>query len=137
MTIGERITASRRKCGYTQTELADKLGISKQTLYKYENGLISNIPSNIIENIANKCNVSPAFLMGWVETNDSEFNLYEIDMRDSSFHRRIVPYYLSIKKLIENTENLKELFELNRELDKLRDDITKKIESLIVNDIKK
>ena len=65
MTIGERIRKKREEIGISQTELAKKVGISKQTLYKYETNIITNIPSNTIENIANILNLSPAILMGW------------------------------------------------------------------------
>lgn len=65
MTIGERILSLRDRRGIGQTELANKAGISKQTLYKYETGIVTNIPSDKIEAIADALNVSPAYLMGW------------------------------------------------------------------------
>ena len=51
--------------GYSQTELAEKIGVSKQTLYKYENNIVTNIPSTKIELLAEKLEVSEMFLMGW------------------------------------------------------------------------
>ncbi|MEE1048280.1 MAG: helix-turn-helix transcriptional regulator, partial [Clostridia bacterium] len=51
MTKGQRIRKARESENMTQTELANRLKISKQTLYKYENDIITNIPSNIIEQI--------------------------------------------------------------------------------------
>lgn len=65
MTKGERIKARREELGMTQTALADRIGESKQTVYKYESGLVSNIPSDKIELIAKVLNVQPAYLMGW------------------------------------------------------------------------
>ena len=65
MTKGERISEMRDRRGIGQTELADKVGISKQTLYKYENNIVTNIPSDKIEAIADALNVSPAYIMGW------------------------------------------------------------------------
>lgn len=65
MTIGERIKTIREKSGMSQVAFADKINVSKQTLYKYENDLITNIPSDKIENIARIGNISPAYLMGW------------------------------------------------------------------------
>ena len=65
MTIGERIKTIRTKNGFGQTDVAIKAGITKQSLYKYENGIIENIPSDKIEAIAKALNVSPAELMGW------------------------------------------------------------------------
>lgn len=65
MTIGERIKISREKIGYSQVELSEKIGISKQSLYKYENNIITNIPSDKIELIADLLYIQPSYLMGW------------------------------------------------------------------------
>ena len=65
MTKGERIKSKREELGISQTDLANSVGISKQTLYKYENNIVTNIPSDIIEQLANKLQCSPAFIMGW------------------------------------------------------------------------
>lgn len=64
MTVGERIK-ERERFSISQTELAQKIGVSKQTLYKYETNIITNIPSDTIERTANVLNCSPAYLMGW------------------------------------------------------------------------
>ena len=36
MTVGERLKEIREKNGMSQVEFADKINVSKQTLYKYE-----------------------------------------------------------------------------------------------------
>lgn len=65
MKIGERIRQRRESLGITQTALADRVGISKQNLYKYETGIIANIPSDRVEAIAAALDTTPAALMGW------------------------------------------------------------------------
>ena len=70
MTIGDRIKSLRTSLNLTQIELANAVGVSKQTLYKYENNIISNIPSNCIEDIAKVLKTSPAYLMGWDDSDD-------------------------------------------------------------------
>lgn len=65
MTVGDRIKEIRNKLGLSQVDFADKIGVSKQTLYKYENNVITNIPSDKIEAVSEVGNVSPAYLMGW------------------------------------------------------------------------
>lgn len=67
-TKGSRIKEAREKIGMSQTDMADRIGVSKQTLYKYENDIITNIPSDKIEEISALTGVSPAYIMGW-ETN--------------------------------------------------------------------
>ena len=78
MTVGERIKELRTQLGLSQVEFAEKINVSKQTLYKYENNIITNIPSDKIEAAAKVGQVSPSYLMGWDE-NDG---LTEKDNKD-------------------------------------------------------
>ncbi|MBR0090609.1 MAG: helix-turn-helix transcriptional regulator [Lachnospiraceae bacterium] len=70
MTKGERLKHRRDMLGLTQVEVADALGVSKQLYYKYENDVITNIPSNRIEELARILNVSPEYIMGWDENKE-------------------------------------------------------------------
>ena len=76
MTIGERLKQLREKSGMSQVDFATKLNISKQNLYKYENDIITNIPSDKIEEAAKILLVSPSYIMGWTsyETLPSKSN---------------------------------------------------------------
>ena len=65
MTIGQRIKEMRLDKNLTQDELAARIHTTKQTIHKYENGIITNIPSSKIEAIANALNTTPDYLMGW------------------------------------------------------------------------
>lgn len=67
MNIGQRIKNMRLKNNLTQDELALCINTTKQTIHKYENGIITNIPSSKIEAIANVLNTTPDYLMGWTE----------------------------------------------------------------------
>lgn len=71
MTVGERMKEIRKRLGMSQVAFADKINVSKQTLYKYENNIVTNIPSDKIEAAAELGNVSPAYLMGW-EMDDGD-----------------------------------------------------------------
>lgn len=72
MTVGDRIRKKREMIGMSQTELAEKLKISKQTLYKYEKNIVTNVPSNKIEEIADILKVSESYLMGWDKNLNKE-----------------------------------------------------------------
>lgn len=63
--IGARIKDLREKLGLTQTDLAQAMKTTKQTVYKYENNIITNIPSDKIEVLSNVLQTNPAYLMGW------------------------------------------------------------------------
>lgn len=64
-TKGARIKKAREKIGMSQTDMAEKIGVSKQTLYKYENDIITNVPTDKIEAISRLAGVSPSYIMGW------------------------------------------------------------------------
>lgn len=88
MTKGQRIKYKREELNISQTDLANQIGVSKQTLYKYENDIITNIPSDIIEKLSLKLNVSPAYIMGWefaVDYNPEK----DISDRIMSYAKRI------------------------------------------------
>ena len=67
MTVGDRIRQARLEQDVTQQELADYIGVSKQAVYKYENNIVTNIPTDKVDAIAKRLRVSPAYLMGWEE----------------------------------------------------------------------
>lgn len=67
MSIGERIKAARESAGMTQEELGRLCGTTKQSIYKYENGVVTNIPLERVEKIANVTGIPAAYLMGWDE----------------------------------------------------------------------
>lgn len=65
MTRGERIAARRKEIGLTQVDLAEAIGESKQTIYKYETGIVTNIPLDKLEAIAKALKCPPEELAGW------------------------------------------------------------------------
>ena len=71
MSIGETIRKKRIHAGMSLEELAVKIGISRQTLSRYETGVIANIPSDKIESLAKILKTTPAYLMGWANENDT------------------------------------------------------------------
>ncbi len=73
MSLGENIKRKRTELGYTLEDVARRLKTSRQTVHRYETGVISNIPSDKIELLAEVLNVSPAYLMGWDSSEDVSF----------------------------------------------------------------
>ncbi len=69
MTIGEKLLAARQAAGMTQQDVADRVGVTKQTIFKYENGIITNIPLDKLQAITDVLGVDPAVVMGWSASN--------------------------------------------------------------------
>lgn len=67
MTIKDRLKKLRQEKQMTLEEVSRIVGVSRQTIQKYENGIISNIPSDKIELLAKALSTTPAYLMGWEE----------------------------------------------------------------------
>lgn len=65
--IMERMKNRRIELDMSYQTLADKVGISKSTLQRYETGNIKNMPVDKLEAVAEALMVSPAYLMGWNE----------------------------------------------------------------------
>lgn len=69
MNVGERISLLRKKLGITAEDLGEKVGISRATVYRYENGDIEKFPLSLLEPMANVLRTTPEFLMGWDNDN--------------------------------------------------------------------
>lgn len=79
MSVGKKIREVRTSLGMSQVDFAKAIGVTKQTLYKYENDIITNIPSDKIEAAAKMGNVSPAVLMGWEADENIQQHEYYTD----------------------------------------------------------
>ena len=71
MTIGQRIRIARERRDLTLDEVAKRCNTTKQTIFKYENEIVTNIPYDKIVLLSNALDVSPSYLFGWEEKKDS------------------------------------------------------------------
>lgn len=71
MTIGKRIREERLRCSLSQEEVAKALNTTKQAIYKYESDIVTNIPMDKVEKLSILFGVTPSFLMGWDEEENS------------------------------------------------------------------
>lgn len=77
MTTGERMKKRRKEIGLSAEKVAELLGVSPSTVYRYENGDIENMPGSILEPISNILMTTPAYLMGW---DYSDLSISEMDL---------------------------------------------------------
>ena len=86
MSIGERIKEERHRKGFSQEYVAKAIGTTKQAIYKYESGIVTNIPTDKISKMASLFGVTPAYLMGWDENQPKEKTEVKSQKRSSNNH---------------------------------------------------
>jgi DNA-binding helix-turn-helix protein len=69
MSIGERIKKRRQELGLSAEDVANKLGISPATIYRYESNYINSMKVDKLTAIATVLHVSESYLMGWDDKN--------------------------------------------------------------------
>ena len=71
MSVGQRIKAARERKDLTLDEVARRCETTKQTIFKYENEIVTNIPYDKIVLLSNALDVTPSYLFGWDEKENS------------------------------------------------------------------
>ena len=79
LTVGEKIKNRRKYIKMSVEELAEKVGLSKATIYRYEKGDIEKVDTEILASIAKALRTTPAQLMGWDDIPEKE---QTIDLKD-------------------------------------------------------
>lgn len=74
MSKGDRLKALREAKGLTQEELAKLLNTKRQTVSKYEKGIVTNIPSDRIEAMARILDTTPEYILGWEQSEKEGIN---------------------------------------------------------------
>lgn len=63
MNTGDVIKMLRKKSGMTQDDLARKLGVTKSSVQKYENGLVQNLKLQTIRDLCNIFHAPPWYFI--------------------------------------------------------------------------
>lgn len=74
MTTGQRMKERRKAIGLSAERVAEMLGISPATIYRYENGDIEKVPGDRLGPIASALQTTPAYLMGWEDEESNSFS---------------------------------------------------------------
>lgn len=64
MSIGEIIKSARTAKGMTQTELAEKVGVKKSAVAKWENGRVTEIGRTNLKRLSEVLGIDPNRLLG-------------------------------------------------------------------------
>ena len=74
MSIGKSIKKLRESKDMSLEDVAKLCNTTRQTIYKYENEIVTNIPYDKIELLSKALNTTPAYLMGWEEPEKKEIS---------------------------------------------------------------
>lgn len=77
MNVGDRIKKRRKEIRMSVDELADAVGKSRATIYRYENGDIEKLPVDVLLPFASALKTSPDYLMGWTGEESEHVQLIE------------------------------------------------------------
>ena len=65
MSTGSRIKERRKQLGLSADQLAEKIGVSRSTMFRYENGDIEKVPLDYLGVLSSVLCTTPEYLMGW------------------------------------------------------------------------
>lgn len=111
MDLKDRIKNKRQQLKMTLDDVAKIVGTSRQTIQKYESGIISNIPSDKIEKLAIALKTTPAYLMGW-ENKTADI----VELILSSKEKEVIFNYRNLNEIgqKEAEKRIEELTHLDR-----------------------
>lgn len=67
MSTGSRIKERRKQLCLTADQLAEKVGVSRSTMFRYENGDIEKVPLDYLGVLSSVLCTTPEYLMGWTD----------------------------------------------------------------------
>lgn len=83
MEIYEKIKNRRKELGLTADDVANSLGISRATVYRYESAEIEKVPITALVPLAKVLKCSPGYLMGWEDDTDCALSPESSDAKRS------------------------------------------------------
>ncbi len=111
---GDRMRERRKQLNINADTLAEYLGVSRTTVFRYENGDIDKVPAKLLTGIAKFLKTSEKYLMGWEDNPE---------VSSSNTSPLILDYYelLNDTGKHEATKRVKELTELSQYTNSLND----------------
>lgn len=98
MNIHQNIKRLRIEQNLTLEEVGKRTGTTKQTIKRYEDGVIATIPYDRIVALAKCFNVTPGDLMGW-EDKSNIIESARTDVMLSNMEDKLKQYALKLAKL--------------------------------------
>lgn len=105
MSIGENLHNRREELGMTLEDVAERLGVHRSTVLRYERGETQRLSIETIERLAKILSTTPAALAGWGGQADDGF---DADVRQIARGMQRLPK--------ERREKMRKLFDMMSDL---------------------
>lgn len=79
---GTKMKERRKQLNMSADAVAELVGVSRSTIFRYENGAIDKVPGDFLEKIASALLTTPAYLMGWEDNLDTDTDFLAVLMKD-------------------------------------------------------
>lgn len=74
MSLSTVLKSRRKELGLTLNDIAKHMGVSEATVQRWESGNIKSLRQGRVAKLADILNVTPAYLMGWEDSNQLPTN---------------------------------------------------------------
>lgn len=112
--IHERIKRLRKQNKLSVDEIVKKLNISRATYYRYESNEIEKLPLTILEPLAKILNTTPAYLMGWQESDKASTPSHATQTEDYYLDAETAEY----AEMLRTRPEMRMLFSASRGISK-------------------
>ena len=111
MEVKDIIRNRRLELDLTLEQIAQRVGVSKPTVMRWENGDIENMRADKIAKLAKALNTTPVYLMGWTDEreimdlgNNAKDDLTSKEQELLEAFRRLLPEMQNF--ILESVKNL-------------------------------
>lgn len=109
MEIYEKIKSRRKELGLSAEDVAESLGISRATVYRYESADIEKLPITSLVPLAKVLKCSPGYLMGWEKDPEGQPEVFSLLEKEIVYRYRVAPRGIkeSVCKLLDISQDEK------------------------------
>lgn len=101
-TTGERIKARRKQLSISADELAERVGVSRSTVFRWEKGDVEKIPAKELNSIAQALQTTDAYLFGVID--DPEWTGPVVRENEQNGYKTVTIYNDDVRSFAVNMD---------------------------------
>ncbi|MEV2908612.1 helix-turn-helix domain-containing protein [Paenibacillus larvae] len=100
--MSDRIKSLREKKGMTQDELANRLNMNRANISNYERGIITNIPSEVLNKMADLFGTSVDYILGRSDDPSPQVDTIAAHFEGDDFTKEEIEEILEYAKYLKS-----------------------------------